>query len=252
MIFDFDDAIYLHSFFKTKTLTRLADAIIVGSHELKNWAEKYNKNVYVIPTCVKFKNYEKFSKIYSENEKKCVIGWVGGAIDQYDNLKLLVPIFEKLITDRIQIKFLLIGALGSKKVYNLFQSIKGLDVEFIDALNWSDPIAVPSHIQKFDIGVMPLVDTEWNRGKCAFKAIEYMACGVPVVISAIGENNYLVQDGVNGFLAKTTWEYAEKLKKLIFDNNLRRKIGQAGQKRVKEKYSYDSNIKIICSIINSF
>jgi glycosyltransferase involved in cell wall biosynthesis len=258
IIFDFDDALYLHSspgssirrrsYFKTKTLTQIANAVVVGSHALYEWAKKYNQKVYLIPTSLRFENYQKFTKDYSIPKVKITIGWIGGAVDQYDNLKLLVPIFEKLIVDDMPIKFLLIGALGSKKVYHLFQNIKGLEVEFIDALDWSDPTAVPSHIQKFDIGVMPLVDNEWNKGKCAFKAIEYMACGVATICSSVGENNYLIKDGVNGFLAKDKDEWYNKFKQLILDKNLREKLGKEGQKTIKEKYSYQSNIPKLMEI----
>ncbi len=258
IIFDFDDALYLHSspessirrrsYFKTKTLTQIADAVVVGSHALYEWAKKYNQKVYLIPTSLKFENYQKFTKNYSIAKEKITIGWVGGAVDQYDNLKLLTSVFERLINSGLPIKFLLIGALGSKKVYDLFQNIRGLDVEFIDALNWAGPTAVPSHIQRFDIGVMPLVDNKWSRGKCAFKAIEYMACGIATICSAVGENNYLIEDGGNGFLAKDEDEWYNKFKQLILDKNLREKLGKEGQKTIKDKYSYQSNIPKLIEI----
>ncbi len=249
MVFDFDDAIYLHSFFKTKILTKLANVVIVGSHTLADWAGKYNKNTYLIPTCLKFDNYKRFSKDYLKNGEKITIGWIGGAIDQYDNLRLLVPVFKRMIADGLSIRFFLIGALGHKKVYNLFRNVEGLDVKFVDTLDWINPIAVPSCIQKFDIGVMPLVDSEWNRGKCSFKAVEYMACGVASICSAVGENNYLIRDGENGFLANSTDEWADKIK-IIYDNpELTAKIGREAQRTIKNKYSYEANIPILQAIL---
>lgn len=251
MIFDFDDAIYLHSPSKTKILTKLADAVIVGSHTLMAWAKKYNKNVYLIPTPVQFENYAKYTKKYPEIINKIVIGWAGGAIDQFENLKLLVPVFQKLIDEGLQIKFILIGALGYKPVYELFEKIKGLETEFIDKLDWSKSDAMPRQIQRFDIGVMPLVDNGWNRGKCAFKAIEYMACGVATICSAVGENNYLIRDGQNGFLARNEYELYKKLKQLILDKNLREKLGREGQRTIKKRYSYEVNIPILQAILNN-
>jgi glycosyltransferase involved in cell wall biosynthesis len=97
---------------------------------------------------------------------------------------------------------------------------------------------------------MPLIDTEWNRGKCAFKAVEYMACGVPAVISPVGENNYLVQDGVNGFLADSTEEWASKIERLYNDPGLLSGIGKKAQETIKERYSYESVVPFIVSVLN--
>lgn len=248
IIFDFDDAIYSHSFFKTKTLTKLADVVIVGGHSLADWAKQYNKNVHIIPTSVEFENYAKYTKKYNSSLNKIVIGWVGNAVGHYENLKILVPVFEKLIKADIDFKFVLIGALGSQKVYDLFRNIEGLEVEFIDALDWGNPAAVPSHIQKFDIGVMPLVDNEWNRGKCAFKAIEYMACGIATICSAVGENNYLIKDGENGFLADTADEWVDKIKKIYNKSELLIKLGMEAQKTILKDYSFEANISKLMNI----
>jgi glycosyltransferase involved in cell wall biosynthesis len=254
MIFDFDDAIYLNSplersflkTFKTKILTKLADAVVVGSHGLEDWAKKHNQKVFLIPTSIRFEDYLKFTKDYPENPFKINIGWIGNAVHHYQNLKILTPIFKRLIQEGMAIKFTLIGALQNQKVYSLFKDIKDLEVEIIDQISSSE---VPAWIQKFDIGLLPYAeDSEWNRGKCSFKAVEYMACGVPVVCSAVGENNYLIENGKNGFLAKSEDEWVEKLKKLILDKNLREKLGKEGQKTIKEKYSYEANIPKLIEI----
>jgi glycosyltransferase involved in cell wall biosynthesis len=95
---------------------------------------------------------------------------------------------------------------------------------------------------------MPLLDNEWNQAKCAFKAIEYMACGLAVVCSKVGENNYLVKDGLNGFLAKDKDEWTEKIKRLILDSKLRERLGKEAQKTIKEKYSYQVNVPKLIEI----
>jgi len=249
MIFDFDDAIYLHSFLKTKILTKLADAVIVGSHALADWAKKYNKNVWIIPTSVSCLLYAKYSRYKRKPNKKFIIGWMGNAVDHYENLKILASVFEKLIKEGLKFKFILVGSLGNQKVYDLFHGIKTLDVEFIDSLDWSDSEAMPKMIQKFDIGLMPLIDTEWNRAKCAFKAIEYMACGVPAVVSPVGENNYLIRDGVNGFLVFSTEDWAEKIKKMCNNYRLLDSLGKKAQETILKDYSFETNVPIIQSII---
>ncbi len=239
-VFDFDDAIYLHYPRTVKLLTKYAAAVSVGSHSLLNWARKYNSSCYLVPTVVQIEKYSglgKTKEIRKHGELK--VGWIGGAIDQYENLRLLVPVFRKLLKEGNRLEFVLIGALGSPKVYRLFRGIRGLKTKFVDKLDWANPQAVPAAIQSFDIGVMPLVDNEWNRGKCSFKAIEYMAVGVATVASKVGENNYLIRDGVDGFLAKDEAEWVEKMQQLLTDFALRDRLAQAGQRRIKANYTYE-------------
>ena len=89
----------------------------------------------------------------------------------------------------------------------------------------------------FDIGIMPMPDTEWTRGKCGFKALLYMACGVPPVCSPVGMTTDIVQDGQNGLLATTTEEWIEKLSLLVENPELRRRMGEAGRATVEDRYS---------------
>jgi len=255
IIFDFDDACYLtswRSYLKTRVLSQISDAVIVGSHSLKKWAQQYNQNVFLVPTSIPFYLYKKYSVYYREKNKKVVIGWIGSGRAHYRNLQVLVPVFKELLKENLPFKFVLIGGMGEKKIHSLFSGIEGLDFEIIDELNWSDPSQVPSHIQKFDIGVFPYFeDSEWNRGKCAFKAIEYMGCAVPTVAQAIGENKFLIEHKKTGFLVNSKEEWVKVLKSLILDENLREKIGKAGQEKVKKEYSLEGNIPKIIKILKS-
>jgi len=88
-----------------------------------------------------------------------------------------------------------------------------------------------------DIGVYPLADDEWSKGKCGFKAIEFMACGVPVVASAVGVNREIIEDGVNGFLATNPDEWVDKLLRLMGDPTLRGRFGKAGRETIERGYS---------------
>ncbi len=251
MILDLDDAIYLHSPYKTKIVVRIADAVIVGSHSLADWAKKYNKNVHLIPTGVCVSDYEKFGSMRRERNRQFTIGWIGNGPAHYENLRLLVPVLEEVARRKPGIRFQLVGSLGDERIYALFRNIDGLYAEFIDSLDWGDREAIPRAIQRFDIGLMPLVDSEWNRGKCSFKAIEYMASGVPVVLSKVGENAFLVEDGENGMLAVTTEEWVAKIKLLYTNQSLREQMGERGKERVRANYSLSINAEILLNIINS-
>lgn len=253
MIFDFDDPVYVHSFLKTKVFTRMADAVIVCTHGQAEWARRYNDDVHIIHISVDFSAYQKFTKKYEQEHSPLVIGWVGTGPEHIHNLEILATVFRKLITKTIiPFKFVLIGALKNEKVYKLFQDILGLEVEFVDSLDWTDPKSVPREIQKFDIGVLPhRSDGEWNRSKTSLKILEYMACGVASVASSFGEMPYIIQDGVNGFLANTEEEWTEKLKRLLSNRELRARLGKAGQETVLNGYSYNAMIPRMIKLINS-
>lgn len=246
--FDYDDAIFLYSSrikFKTNLLLKHAKGVITSSHYLYEYALKLNQNCLLIPTCVNTIIYKPIDK----SDDKIIIGWSGLAAAHYENLKILEPVFKNLIEDNINFKFILCGLEEKDSgVKAFFQNIKGLNVEFTNT-NWKDASSIARVIQKFDIGVMPLVENEWNRGKAAFKAIEYMACGVPVVISPTGEGKYVVKNGLNGFLAGNKEEWVLNLKKLIADKKLRGQIGLRGREAVEKKYSYEANIPKLLSFL---
>ncbi|TKK65022.1 glycosyltransferase family 4 protein [Ilyomonas limi] len=250
LVFDFDDAIFLHLPAQTERLTRKAERVIVGSHLLQEWAQQYNKHVYLLPTAIDFLCYSKYSIEYSE-VKPITIGWIGHGPDHYENLEIFAPVIKACASRGLNIQLLIIGSLRSEKVKSLFSHIAGVTTHFIDSLDWSAPDVIPQALQPFDIGVMPLKNTEWNTGKCAFKAIEYMALGIPVVVSAIGENNYLIKNGINGFRASDTTEWADKLEQLICSVELRKKMGQCGQQTIKQYYAYHAIIPTLYNILQS-
>jgi len=100
-----------------------------------------------------------------------------------------------------------------------------------------------------DIGVYPLADDEWSKGKCGFKAIEFMACGVPVVAAAVGVNREIIEDGVNGFLASTEDEWTAKLSRLIADPALRSRFAQAGRRTIEDRYSLRANAPRLAAVL---
>jgi len=111
-------------------------------------------------------------------------------------------------------------------------AIPGVQVE---VMPWAENTEV-ENITTCDVGVMPLVDSPWEQGKCGYKLIQYMACGLPVVASGVGVNPEIVQQGVNGFLANTSDEWVAALYKLLTDKSLSCQMGLAGRLRVESQY----------------
>jgi len=122
----------------------------------------------------------------------------------------------------------------------------------VEARSWSEASEV-AEIQQFDIGIMPLPDEPFERGKCGYKLIQYMACGKPVVASPVGANTSIVRDGIEGFLASTDAEWMQLLGILCDDNALRQRMGAAGRVRVEAEYSLQVAAphleRLLCSVV---
>lgn len=251
IIFDFDDPIYLRPALRRRMilLTKLADGVVVGSHELAQWARVHNKQVTIVPTSIPFATYSRFSRERRQGDQKFTLGWIGFGANHRENLRMLVPVFERLVALGVEFRFMLIGAQHDQGVHELFRGVMGLNVEFIDEIPWAEVESSPREIQKFDVGLMPLQDSEWNRAKCAFKAIEYMACAVPAVVSPVGESTHLIQDGVNGCWADSAEAWVEKIKLLYHDRELLERIGRAGQQTILESYSLEANAPKVMKIL---
>ena len=225
IILEFDDAIYLTHPKKMPKLIKMSKTIIVGNNFLKKYAVKYNKNVKVVPTVIDMRRYvEKGqgSRVKGE-EGKIIICWIGLAYN-IDYLKQLADVFRKLS-----------GKIALKIISNKSIVIKGVNIIF---KKWSNETEV-EEIQSSHIGIMPLRDDEWSRGKCGLKLLQYMAAGIPAVASPVGVKKEIISNAFNGFLASTEDEWYEKLLKLCDDPELRKKMGNAGRKTVEEEYSID-------------
>ena len=125
--------------------------------------------------------------------------------------------------------------------------IKNVDVI---ELPWNEDDEV-NEINNFDVGIMPLPDSPWERGKCGFKLIQYMACGLPVIASPIGVNSTIVEHGVNGFLVETDEEWESSFRALCADANLRHRMGQAGRIKIEQHYSLEVTAPLLASVVKS-
>lgn len=253
VIFDFDDSIWLldtsegnkkwqwlKSAKKTSRIISYADMVFAGNKYLANYAKPFNKNVTVIPTTIDTQLFCRDSA-YTDNRKIC-IGWSGShtTIKHFEAGIPFLKLLKQKYGDRIYFK-----VMGDSDYVNKELDIKGI--------SWSSDTEVPI-ISSFDIGIMPLPNDEWVKGKCGLKGLSYMALEIPTVMSAVGVNTEIITDGENGFLATTETDWVNKLSLLIDSFELRKKLGINGRKTVEEKYSVaaQKNNYLLClnSLLN--
>jgi glycosyltransferase involved in cell wall biosynthesis len=152
------------------------------------------------------------------------VGWIGTPQTWAELARPIHGILLPVLTERHGM-FRAVGA-----------ALTPQDGERLEIRPWSEATEVAA-IQEMDIGVMPLPDTPWTRGKCGYKLIQYMACGLPVVASPVGVNAEIVEHGVNGFLARTEGEWRDAVETLLADPDLRARMGASGRRKVEERYS---------------
>ena len=249
IIYDFDDAIWikdvsevnkklswLKSPNKTAKIISYASTIIAGNTYLANYALQFNKNVQVIPTTIDVGYHSKKNNITSI--EKIRIGWTG-TITTNNHLQLIFPVLAEI-----------------KKKYPQVELVMISNAPIIDSsietnyLKWDRETEI-NDLSTFDIGIMPLPNDEWAKGKCGFKGLQYMALEIPTVMSPVGVNTEIIQDGVNGFLAKNEQDWIEKLSILIESKELREKIGKEGRKTVVEMYSINAQQEEFVKIIKA-
>ncbi len=252
IIYDFDDAIWMNdghdgnklwTWLKWRSkVARVCEwswKVSVGNEYLAEFARKYCDQVVVNPTVVNTdvhrieeipKNkFQKTNKNQTPNSKsqKPVVGWTGSHTTLF-YLEEVIPALIEL-EERYEFEFCVIANMDPKLNLGNYRFVK-----------WSQETEVED-LAQFDIGIMPLEDTEWANGKCGFKLIQYGALGIPSIASPVGVNTEIIQDGENGFLASTQEEWIDKLSQLIESPSLREELGKAGRKTVVEKYSVEAN-----------
>jgi glycosyltransferase involved in cell wall biosynthesis len=238
IIYDFDDAIWLADTsevnrrwawmkFASKTgeICKLAKHVVVGNQILAEYAHQFNQVVTIVPSTVNLDIYELGSNPESESENAsdtCVIGWTGShTTSAY--LKVIEPAIRD-VAKRHKIRFRVIGAPQYE--------CDGVDLELVQ---WRSESEVED-LRPIDIGIMPMPDNPWSRGKCGMKAIQYMAMAIPTIVSPIGFNKELIQHNQNGLLAETAEDWVNCLERLIVDKKLRKQLGAEGRNTVEKSF----------------
>lgn len=232
LVFDFDDAIWTsekgsRSFFaRWRTQARLhytlrrSTVVIAGNDYLADYARRHAAAVRVVPTVLDTDRYR--AKVH-EPRDVVTLGWIGHSVN-FRYLHALAPALRRLAARR-RIRLLVVADQPFR--------LEGVEVE---TRAWSEARET-TDLLDMDVGLMPLADDEWTRGKCAFKAIQYMAAGVPPVASEVGANRKLIDAGRDGFLATTEDQWVEALDRLAADAGLRAQLGASARHKVEAHYS---------------
>lgn len=236
-LFDFDDAIYLTNVSaanrfiaplkfarKTEEIVRHASLVVAGNEHLATWARAFTPRVTVIPTTIDTDLYRPHRA--KEKDTLCV-GW-SGSVTTIEHLRPLSGVLRE-IQRQHGVRLRVIGDPSFR--------IEGAEVE---SLPWREESEL-FDLGEIDIGLMPLPDEAWARGKCGLKALQYMGLGIPTLLSPVGVNTEIAEGGA-ALLASTEEEWHSALERLITDARAREELGRAGRARVEERYSVRANL----------
>jgi len=238
IIYDFDDAIWLpntshqnriiatiKNHGKVKQICSWSYKVSCGNGFLADYARKYCENTVINPTTIDTTYHIPVNR--KPQNSQLIIGWTGThSTTKY--LDMLVPIFEKLKEDH------------NFQIHVISNYPPDWDYDEYIFIPWRQDNEI-EQLNRFDIGIMPLDDTGWEKGKCGFKALQYMALEIPAITSSVGVNNVIIEHGVNGFLCQNLDDWYKYLDLLIRSENLRKTIGANGRRKVLESYSVEAN-----------
>lgn len=248
IIYDFDDSIWreptdgvpllkrlIKSNHKVPKICKWAAIVVTGNQYLANFARQFNINVIVIPTVVD--TDKRFFPISNKINETITIGWTGS----HTTLPYLEELEPMLLALQEKNRFTLMVMANKPPEF------KKLTCDFI---LWTEEAEV-EELRKIDIGIMPLPDNEWTKGKCGFKAIQYMALGKPTVASDVGVNGEIIEHGINGYLCKSHEDWQKYLNILINDQALINKQGAQARKKIEEGYSLKRAVQEWCKVIEN-
>jgi len=238
LVFDYDDSIWLtnvsganrsfgwlKSTGKTDALIRRADLVFAGNEYLAEHARPLAARVEIVPTTIDTDEYRPPPR--REGGPIC-IGW-SGSVTTLAHFQGIVPVLQRVkarLSDAVTFK-----VLGDARYREPTLDVQGqpwrLETEIDD-------------LARIDVGLMPLPDDAWARGKCGLKGLQYMGLGIPTLMSPVGVNADIIRDGESGFLPRTDDEWVERLCELVQDGALRRRIGDAGRQVVVDRYSVEA------------
>jgi glycosyltransferase involved in cell wall biosynthesis len=241
VVFDFDDAIFesyvspsngylslLKCPGKTAAICRLSSHVIAGNPYLADYARRFNECVTLVPTTI---DTDAYRPAATTSQPVPVVGW-SGSHSTIQHLRVLDTALQRLAA-RLPFRLRVIGAADYE--------LKGVEVA---ATPWSADTEI-ADLSGIDVGIMPLPDDRWSRGKCGLKALQYMALGIPAVCSPVGVNRDIIAGGENGLLAASEDEWVNALERLLTSATLRQRLGAAGRATVEARYSAAVHVPVV-------
>lgn len=248
LIYDIDDAIFLSSKLANlqfKISAMQADTIIAGNDFLADEASKYCRNIVVIPTAVDTQRWKPYKSIISNSDKDVShfnIGWSGTS----SSFKFFFSIEKTIRSFLLNYPLAKLTFMSDRFPKEL--KILGPHIEFI---RWSEEDEV-SFMQSLNVGLMPIGNDFMSKGKCAYKALLYAACGIPVIITPTGFNEKLLNQSNIGYGPKNSGEWYLALQDLYFDSSLRERLGNNGVNLISNYYSVDICAPKIISVLRQY
>lgn len=228
-VFDVDDAIWLRrggGF--ARHLARRMDIVVAGNNYLAEWFGRYCSDVEILPTAVDCDRFVPGEKPFSSGkEGSLVIGW-SGTSSNFPFLYEIEQALARVMRERPDVQF----HVSSDRP----PGFRHLPAERVRFVPWSMDNEV-GFIQSLDVGLMPLRDSEWSRGKCAYKMLLYLACGIPVVVSPVGMNAEVLQAAAVGLGAGNSEQWRSGVLELLGDDRGRREMGAGGRELVVSRFS---------------
>lgn len=247
MVFDFDDAIFLHTPSKysgmwanivrpkrkAEYLMRYSDSVMAGNEYLASYARLYNSQVFVVPTALDTQKYTPSTK---STQALLTIGWIGTPA----TTSFIEPIIPALTTlaDILPFRFLTVGADKPLTIPNIE----------CEHRSWSDQKEI-ADFQDIDIGLYPIPENEWSKGKCGLKAIQYGSVAIPTVCTPFGVNRQIVMHEVTGLYARTNNEWIQAISTLILDSKMRNTMGIKARQFIQDHYDIDIYARTIADIL---
>jgi glycosyltransferase involved in cell wall biosynthesis len=238
IIYDFDDAIWLENvsesnkivskikwYNKVSSIIKWSEKISCGNDFLCDYAKKYNYNVVLNPTTIDMFNLHNETK--NQYSNRVVIGWTG----THSTIKYLEPIVPIIKELEKQLDFDFVVISNRKPDWNL---------KSLQYIEWNKETEV-TDLLKMNVGIMPIPDDDWAKGKCGFKALQYMSLGIPALVSPVAVNKKIVDNGINGYWCNDNEEWKNAISALIKDAELRIKMGVAAKEKIKNHFSVESN-----------
>jgi len=236
LIFDYDDAIFVENEKKMRSLVSLSKACVCGNDYLADFARQHNSNTYIIPTPI---NTDKFIPKESVTKENITIGWTGTSGNYAFFTPQLIHDIKAILQKYDNVDFLFICDREPGEKFDFPYTF----------IKWDDRSEVDD-LQGIDIGLMPLIDSAWTKGKCGFKLIQYGSIAIASVASDVGVNSKVVLDGKSGFLInEENPNWAELLERLIHDQALRESMGKVAREHIENEYSVHTNYPRLKTIL---